>query len=198
MTSATGVAFIDLRKRVREAIGQRHRYAHTLRVTRLAVRLARRHDEDVERARVAGMLHDLARLYSAELLLMECRARGMPIDDFERAHPRVLHARLGAELARERFDVRDERVLTAIRAHTLGAGTMSRLDAIVYLADSLEPDRNFAERAQLEHLAFQDLEAAMHATLLRTIAHYGASGHAVAPATAAALERFSAKENKTA
>ena len=198
MTNSTGIAFIQLCKRVREAIGQRHRYAHSLRVTRLAVRLARRHGEDVEAARLAGMLHDLARLYSDELLLLESRARGLAIDDFDRAHPRVLHARLGAELARERFGVQDERVLSAIRAHTLGSGSMSRLDAIVYLADSLEPERNFAERAQLERLAFADLEAAMHATLLQTIAHCGKSSRAVAPATAAALERFSIKEKKTA
>jgi predicted HD superfamily hydrolase involved in NAD metabolism len=198
VTSATGIAFIDLCKRVREAIGQRHRYAHTLRVARLAVRLARRHGESVERARLAGMLHDLARLYPAELLLLECGARGMTIDDFERAHPRVLHARLGAELAPERFGVDDERVLSAIRLHTLGGRSMSRLDAIVYLADSLEPNRDFAERAQLERLALLDLEAAMHATLLQTIAHYGADGKAVAPATAAALQRFSTKEKKTA
>lgn len=198
MSLTSGIEFIRLCKRVRDAIRQRHRYAHTLRVARFAVRLAGRYGEDTGRARLAGMLHDLARLFPPEVLLAESRARGLAIDDFDREHPRVLHARLGAELAREQFGVDDERVLSAIRAHTLGSSSMSRLDAIIYLADSLEPGRDFVERTQLEHLAFQDLDAAMRATLLQTVAHYGASGRSVAPATAAALELFSAKEKKTA
>lgn len=198
MTGAPGIEFVRLCKRVREAIGQRHRYAHTLRVARLAVRLARRHGESVERARLAGMLHDLARLWAPERLLAEAAARGLSIDEFDREHPRVLHARIGAELAREQFGMNDERVLSAIRAHTLGSGSMSRLDAIVYLADTVEPGRDFAERADLERLAFADLDAAMRASLLSQIAHYGASGRPLSPATAAALQLFSAKEKKTA
>ena len=194
----TGVEFVRLGKRVHAQIGQRHRYAHTLRVARMAVRLARRYREDVERALLAGMLHDLARLYSDERLLEESRARGLTISAFDEAHPRVLHARLGAELARELFGIDDERILSAIRYHTLGAGSMNTLDAIVYLADSLEPGRDFDERADLERLSFRDLHAAMRETLLSTTAFHGASGASVAPETAAAIELFSPEEKKTA
>jgi predicted HD superfamily hydrolase involved in NAD metabolism len=194
----TGVEFVRLGKRVHAHIGQDHRYAHTLRVARMAVALARRYGEDVERALLAGMLHDLARLYSPERLLDESRARGLAINAFEEAHPRVLHARLGAELAREEFGQNDERILSAIRYHTLGAGSMNRLDAIVYLADSLEPGRDFKERAQLERLSFLDLNAAMRETLLATTAFHGASGKSIAPETAAAIQLFSRKEKKTA
>jgi predicted HD superfamily hydrolase involved in NAD metabolism len=194
----TGAGFIDLCKRVRASIGQRHRYAHTLRVTRMAVRLARRHGEAPDRARLAGMLHDLARLYSPERLLGECEARGLPIDSFERANPKVLHARLGAELAREQFGVRDEGVLSAIRAHTLATPDPSRLDEIVYLADSLEPGRDFEERADLEKLAFLDLDAAMNATLQSSLSYLTSTGHTLAPITAAAIKHFSTKEKSTA
>ena len=92
-----------------------------MRVARLADRLACAHRVAPERARSAGMLHDLARLYSAERLMRECAARGLEVDAFERRNPIVLHARLGAELARERFDVKDEGVLSAIRKHTIAA-----------------------------------------------------------------------------
>jgi predicted HD superfamily hydrolase involved in NAD metabolism len=194
----TGVEFVRLGKRVQTEIGQRHRYAHTLRVARMAVQLARRYGEDVERARVAGMLHDLARLYSDQRLLDESHARGLWISTFDREHPRVLHARLGAELAKERFGINDERILSAIRAHTLGNGSMTALDAIVYLADSLEPEREFAERAELERLAFSDLHAAMRETLRSTTAYHGASGNSIAPETAAAIELFSHEEKQTA
>jgi predicted HD superfamily hydrolase involved in NAD metabolism len=194
----TGVEFVRLGERVHAHIGQDHRYAHTLRVARLAVQLARRYGEDVERALLAGMLHDLARLYKPERLLDESRARGLTISAFDEAHPRVLHARLGAELAREQFGINDERILSAIRYHTLGAGSMNTLDAIVYLADSLEPGRDFEERAELERLSFLDLNAAMRETLLATTAFHGASGKSIAPETAAAIALFSPKEKKTA
>lgn len=194
----TGVEFVRLGKRVHAHIGQQHRYAHTLRVARMAVRLARRYRENVERAMLAGMLHDLARLYTPERLLEESRARGLAIGAFEETHPRVLHARIGAELAREEFGIDDERILSAIRYHTLGAGSMNTLDAIVYLADSLEPGRDFDERADLERLSFHNLNAAMRETLLATTAFHGASGKSIAPETAAAIELFSSEEKKTA
>lgn len=194
----SGVEFIRLGKRVHAEIGQRHRYAHTLRVARMAVRLARRWGEDVERALVAGMLHDLARLYSDQRLLDESRAHGLAISAFDLEHPRVLHARLGAELAKARYGIDDERILSAIRSHTLGSGSMNLLDAIVYLADSLEPERGFDERAELERVAYRDLHAAMRATLLATTAYHGASGKSIAPETAAAIELFSHEEKKTA
>ena len=194
----TGVEFVRLGKHVKTHIGQKHRYVHTLRVARMAMQLARRYRDDVDRALLAGMLHDLARLYPDERLLEESRARGLSISAFEEEHPRVLHARLGAEIARDDFGINDERVLSAIRYHTLGAGSMNALDAIVYLADSLEPGRNFEERAALERLAFRDLNAAMRETLLATTAFHGASGKSIAPETAAAIELFSSEEKKTA
>ncbi len=183
-------SFVTLARDVRAAIGQDHRYAHTVRVARLADRLAAAHGEDTGRARTAGMLHDLARLYDAERLVRECEARGMAIDAFERAVPIVLHARLGAELARERFGITDPAILSAIAKHTVGARDMSRLDAIVYLADGLEPGRDFPERAGLERLAFANLEDAMVAVIRASFAYLRGRNLAVAPQTIEALERF--------
>jgi predicted HD superfamily hydrolase involved in NAD metabolism len=161
-----------------------------LNVTRMAERLASTHGVDPLRARVAGLLHDLARLYPAERLLRECAERGMAIGNFERANPIVLHARLSAELARERFGVDDPGVLSAIRKHTVADRVMTPLDAVVYLADGLEPGRTFPEQPVLAALAFRDLDGAMRALLLSTIAYLGARGLAVAPETLAAARRY--------
>ncbi len=177
-------------RRVRADLSQDHRYAHTLRVARLAERLAFAHGEDPHRARLAGLLHDVARLYSAERLVAECTARGLPIDAFERANPIVLHARLGAEIARDDFGVGDEAVLAAIRKHTVAAPQMSRLDSIVYLADALEPGRDYPERAAYAALALSDLEAAMRAVLASTFAYLAWRGHDIAPQTLAAAAAF--------
>jgi predicted HD superfamily hydrolase involved in NAD metabolism len=162
----------------------------------LAERLARAHGADAGAARTAGMLHDLARLYSAERLVDECAARGLTIDDFERRHPIVLHARLGAELAREQFGVRDEAVLEAIRRHTVAAPVMTRLDEILYLADALEPGRDFAGRESLEALAFRDLRGAMAALLRSTLAYLHLRGLEPAPQTYAALATYEARERR--
>jgi predicted HD superfamily hydrolase involved in NAD metabolism len=161
-----------------------------VRVARCADVLAQRHGLDARKARTAGMLHDLARLYSPERLLAECAERGMAIDAFERAHPMLLHARLGAQLARENFDIRDRDVLSAIEKHTTGAADMSPLDCAVYLADSLEPHRTFAERGELWQLALHDLREAMCETLRHTIRHYERKGKPVVPAAAASARAF--------
>ncbi len=184
---------------VREHLGQRHRFGHTLRVARMAAKLARAHGLDPERARLAGLLHDLARLWPNERLLHASAERGLTVDDFERANPVVLHARLGAEIARETFGVDDEAVLSAIRKHTVAAGDMSPLDAVVYLADGLEPGRDFSGRAELAALAETDLDAAMRAVLTSSLAYLRGRGLDPAPQTLAALRTYgldAAREEK--
>jgi predicted HD superfamily hydrolase involved in NAD metabolism len=187
---ASGIDFVRAARRVRDHIGQRHRYGHILSVARTAVRLARAHGADPAQARVAGLLHDLARLYSGERLLRECTERGLPIDAFERANPIVLHARLGAELARDWFGVEDEAILSAIRKHTVAAATMSPLDEILYLADGLEPGREYAGCADMLALAFDDLAAAMAAHLSEALTHQRARGMTPAPQMLAALDTY--------
>ncbi len=175
---------------MREEIGQKHRYAHSARVARCAEILAVRYGADPGKARVAGLLHDIARLYTPERLLAECAARGLAIHEAERAAPVLLHARLGAALARERFAVTDPEVLSAIEKHTLGDADMSPLDCALYLADGLEPGRAFAERAALWELAKIDRTAAMRATLALTIGYVRARGLSPAPRALAAARAF--------
>jgi predicted HD superfamily hydrolase involved in NAD metabolism len=160
------LSFSQLTKRVREHIGQEHRYAHSVRVARCAGQLARRHGLDARKARLAGLLHDLARLYSADRLVAEAQAHGIPVGPREREHPVLLHAPLGAAIARETFGIDDDEVLSAIAKHTTGAPEMSPMDCAVYLADSLEPQRRFPERGALWELALRDLTGATRETMI--------------------------------
>lgn len=189
---ANDSSFTVLARGVRDHLGQQDRYAHSVRVARCAEVLAQRHGVETRKARLAGMLHDLARLYSASRLIQEAEARGLRIHPFERAHPTLLHARLGAAIARERFGVEDAEVLSAIEKHTTGSGEMSPLDCIVYLADSLEPGRSFTDRASLWHLATRDLAAAMREVLSMTFRHHAGKGKRPAPPALAAAKRFGA------
>ena len=165
------MTFTELARKVRRHIGQDHRYAHSVRVARCAELLARIHGVDARKARLAGMLHDLARLYSPQRLLMESESRGFAITAAEREHPTLLHARLGAALAREQFGINDRETLSAIEKHTLGDETMSDLDCVVYLADSLEPHRKFAQREDLWKQALRDLRGATRETMRLAAAH---------------------------
>ncbi len=182
--------FTQLCRRVRDKLGQTHRYAHCVRVARLADRLAHIHGEDSGKARLAGMLHDLARLYSHAELIAQSEARNLPVSDFERAHPILLHARLGAEIAREEFGIDDPAVLGAISKHTVADAQMSRLECLLYLADGLEPGRDFPERAALEALAMRDITAAMRETIAQSLQFLDSQGIAPAPQTLAAAAAF--------
>jgi predicted HD superfamily hydrolase involved in NAD metabolism len=159
-------------------------------VARSAELLAYRHGVDTRKARIAGLLHDLARLYSAERLIDECTRRGIPIRAFERKHPVVLHAPLGAALAREAYGVSDPEILSAIEKHTLAAEQMSPLDCVLYLADGLEPGRAFDARARLWDLAQHDLRAAMRETIAQSLRYLEARGLEPAPQTLAAARTF--------
>lgn len=152
--------------------------------------LARIHGADPVKARLAGMLHDLARLYSAERLLAESERRGVDIDEFSQNNPIVLHAPLSAKLAREEFGVNDPEILSAIAKHTLGSGEMGTLDCILYLADALEPGRDYAGRARTAALAERDLNAAMRATIASSLRYLSQRHLPLAPQTAAAMKTF--------
>lgn len=152
--------------------------------------LARIHGADPGKARIAGMLHDLARLYSAERLLAECERHGVEIDEFARENPIVLHAPLSARLAHDEFGVTDPAILSAIAKHTLGDGEMGTLDCILYLADALEPGRDYRSRAETAALAERDLKAAMHATIASSLRYLTQRHLPLAPQTAAAMKTF--------
>jgi predicted HD superfamily hydrolase involved in NAD metabolism len=184
------VSYAQLARAVRAHLDQDHRYRHCVRVARSADILAQIHGVESRKARLASMLHDLARLYSNERLVNECERRKLPIDDFERRNPIVLHAPLGAALAREQFGVEDPDVLSAIAKHTLGAEAMSPLDCVVYLADALEPGRDFANREKIWDLARTDLPAAMSAAIADSFVYLASLGREPAPQTLAMARVF--------
>ncbi len=117
------------------------RLEHILRVEEMAIALARHHTLDVEKAGQAGLMHDLAKYFKPQRLLDIARQERLPVDPVDEANPHLLHAEVGAIVARDEFGIEDEDVLQAIRNHTLGCPGMGALSCVVFLADSLEPGR---------------------------------------------------------
>lgn len=141
------------------------RIQHILRVEQMAISLAHHHRVDVEKAAKAALMHDLAKYFKAQKLLTMAQAEGIEIDSVCEANPHLLHADVGALIARDTFSVNDQDVCSAIANHTLGQPGMNALSCIVFLADSLEPGRG--ETPELEELrkaSYHNLEQAVWLT----------------------------------
>ena len=111
------------------------RYEHSVGVAETAVFLAERFHVDVDKARIAGLLHDCARQYSNEQLPQEASGRGIAIGPVEKEMPLLLHGYVGAQLIAEEYDVDSPEIAQAIYRHTVGGPHMTDLDKIVYFAD---------------------------------------------------------------
>jgi predicted HD superfamily hydrolase involved in NAD metabolism len=153
------------------------RFIHTMGVAAVAAGLAMRHGEDVHRTEVAGILHDCAKKLSAEEMIRLCEKGDIPVTSVERKNPALLHAGAGCVLANQRYGIADEEILGAIRWHTTGKPDMSLFEKILYLADYIEPTRDFEGIDELRELAFTDLDGAMVLGLGMTIDEIRRSGH---------------------
>ena len=137
------------------------RFRHCRDVSQTAVRLAERWDADIEKARLAGILHDCARNLKGEELLKTSRQFGMIPSPLELLQPALIHAPLGAIIAERRFGISEPQILQAIRRHTTGAPQMTLLDKVIYLSDCIEPGRNFSGVRKIRDMAVEDLDAAV-------------------------------------
>ena len=137
------------------------RYEHSIGVAYTAMALAMRYGCDMDKAGEAGFLHDWAKQYGEKEIVEKCKDCGLPLTKDELACPAVLHAKLGAYLAKKDFGVEDEEVLKAIQYHTTGRPEMSLLELILYVADYIEPGRDRAPNlTSLRKQAFMDIEKA--------------------------------------
>ncbi|MBU0672037.1 MAG: bis(5'-nucleosyl)-tetraphosphatase (symmetrical) YqeK [Candidatus Margulisbacteria bacterium] len=137
------------------------RYAHSLRVEKTALALARRHRVPAGKASLAALLHDYARKFSRPELLKQAKRFKLGIDPVSKFEPKLLHAQLSALLAKRDFGVKSTEILRAISRHTVGAPGMNKLEKIIYLADHIEEGRNFSGVKKIRSLAAKDLDQAI-------------------------------------
>jgi predicted HD superfamily hydrolase involved in NAD metabolism len=164
------------------------RYEHTLRVADTAEDLALAHDLDAGRARLAALLHDATREMEPEEFLDLAQEWHLRVGDPEQQSPKLLHGPVAAELAKRELGVDDEEVLEAVRAHTTGRPGMGPLALVLYVADKIEPARDYPSVGRLRTLAREDLHRAAEESLRRAIAHNEERGKATHPASLALLD----------
>lgn len=147
------------------------RMPHVLGTEEEAARLARRFGADETKARVAGLLHDCTKKLDMTEQLALCEKYGIQLDPLERKALKLLHAKTGAAIARHVYGVDDE-VYQAILYHTTGRANMTLLEKILYLADYIEPSREFAndpDVVRLRETVYDDLDRGLLLGLTMTV-----------------------------
>ena len=163
-----------------------NRVRHVLGCRDTAVELARRWGADEVDAGRAGLLHDITKALDGPLQLTLCQAYGKILDDFSRKYPKTLHALTGSLVAQRIFG-ENEAVVSAIESHTTGKANMNLLETIIYVADYMEPNRDFPGVETLRSLAFSDIRGALKLGLEMTLEHLAEQGGEVSPASRQAL-----------
>ena len=158
------------------------RIPHVLGTEQEAIRLAERYGADVEKARVAALLHDCTKKLDMESQLALCSHYGIELDELEQVSLKLLHSKTGAAVARDVFGV-DEEIYNAIWWHTTGHAGMTLLEKVIYLADYIEPSRDFPGVDKLRSVCYKDLNEGLLLGLEMTIREMTDMGNPVHRAT---------------
>lgn len=170
---------------------KKERYTHTLGVMYTAGSLAMCHGEDIETALTAGLLHDCGKLAKMEEQLELCRKYQISLTETDLMIPALIHAKLGAYLAKTKYEVHDKRILDAILYHTTGKPNMNLLGKIIYLADYIEPGRRMIPGLpEVRKLSFTDIDRAVCRCSELTLGFLERMGRAIDPMTRQTYEYY--------
>ena len=154
------------------------RMPHVLGTEQEAVRLVRRYGGDETQVRIAALLHDCTKKLDMAQQLALCEKYGIMLDELEQKALKLLHSKTGAAIARDVFGVEDA-VYDAILYHTTGKPDMTRLEKIIYLADYIEPTRDFPGVDELRKTVYEDLDKGLLMGLTMTIQEMEEMGNPV-------------------
>ena len=183
-------SIIELEYEMKDLLPEK-RYRHTLGVAYTAACLAMRYGCEPDRAMTAGLLHDCAKYLPDEEQLLECGRRHIPVSDTERQAPYLLHGKLGACYAKERYQIEDEEILSAIRVHTTGKPKMTCLEQILFVADYMEPGRKLIPGLpEIRKTVFLDLDLATALILENTLKYLQETSAVIDPRTEETLQFY--------
>lgn len=133
------------------------RFNHSIRVMNISAKLAKQYNCSVKKAKIAGLLHDCGKIQGEINLLKIANDFDIILDNVMKYNKELIHSVLGARLAQKEYNVYDRDIINAIRFHTTGRENMSILEKIVYIADIIEPGRDFEGIERIRQLAYEDI-----------------------------------------
>ena len=177
-----------------EKVQSDKRFEHTFGVLYTAAALAMRYKENVENARLAGLLHDCGKHLSDERMLELCDKYSIKVSKVERENPFLLHGKVGAVIAQKKFKIDDKDILNAVTFHTTGRPGMSLLEKIIYISDFIEPNRNQTScLEEVRKMAFEDIDKCLLMILENTLAYISDKEYALDPLTKETYDYYTEK-----
>lgn len=170
----------ELIAKVKEQVSEK-RFKHILGVEQAALELARANDYELEKASVAALVHDYAKERSEAEFKALIVQTGLE-QDLLNWNNFIWHGVVGAEIIKKELKITDEEILNAVRRHTVGAKEMTTLDQIVYVADYIEPGRDFPGVDQARQLAAESLRAAVEFETKHTLLYLMNNNKTIYPA----------------
>lgn len=184
----SGIQYDKARKEIIEYIEKNlkpHRLEHTYSVASEAVKLAERYGADVDKAELAALFHDMFRSTPVQVLDMYVRQLGLPKRIID--NPNLSHGKIAAAVMKKDYGIEDEDIINAVAYHTTGRAGMSKLEKIIFLADAIEPGRNYPTVEETRSMAYVDLDRACISSLERTVEYIREIGEYLDPDTLNAL-----------
>lgn len=151
------------------------RRVHTAGVRDCAIKLAEKYGADAEKAEAAALFHDMFRGVSEEALNYYVKHLGLDHKYLNNCN--LAHGKIAAIIMKRDYGIDDEDVLNAVSFHTTGRPGMSLLEKIIYIADAIEPNRNYPGVAELRQAAERDIDEACLLSLTRTIDYVESQGN---------------------
>lgn len=183
---------LEMREKLKEKLPAK-RFEHSLGVEYTAGTMAFMFGVDYDKALIAGLLHDCAKYVPNDKKISKCEKRGILISECEYKNPELLHAKLSAVYAKEKYGVTDQEILSAIAYHTTGHPAMTTLEKIVYIADFIEPNRLvLPEMDLIRKEAYTDLDQCLLHILHNSMHYLCKKGAAVDPITKETYEYYCA------
>lgn len=167
-----------IKESLMKSIGQK-RYEHSLGVMDTSIGLAKHYNIDVEKAKLAGLLHDCAKFRDSQYLLKRVNDFDIMLDEITLQNKELIHGPLGAKIAELVYGITDCEILDAIRYHTTGKENMSPLEKIIYIADYIEPNRSFPGVDWFRKYAFKDLDKCLRLSMDHTIKYLIEKGNLI-------------------
>jgi len=159
---------------------KKKRFDHVMGVLKVAVQLSEVYGVAKEKAETAALFHDYAKNFSDEEMLKRIEAENLHDENLSVCDSiNLYHGIVGASIAKKEYGIDDLDILNAVRNHTFGRAGMSKLEKIIYLADMIEPSRNFEEVEEIRGKAFLDLDKATIVAIDKTLLYLIGIGEAI-------------------